>query len=337
MTEQAKEALDALNARLAKKYKKNIPFLKPASELPSIEWIPTGILALDWVNGGGGPRGRVEQIVGAKSTGKTSIVLRRIAEAQRNGLVAAYVDVEHSLDKLWAAKLGVDLDSLLLYVPENYDSAETTLDVVIDMLKLGNIDVIALDSVTALCPRATLEDSMEDKHYGGNAAVLSQFFDKIIGPGILANSGTNLILINQPRDVIGARFHTERIPGGKSLAHNSSIITYTRDGDYILDSPGKDAVKIGKEIRLINAKNKCRFPYRESTASLYFTSGFNPLFDVLQFAEKYGLIELSGTWGYYNGEQMGQGRAQQAQWLLEHREVYAALKTHIRDLILGGK
>lgn len=336
-SEKTLEALDSINAKLAKRFKGRAPVLFTGDELPDMEWIPTGLLALDWINGGGAPRGRVEQLVGAKSSGKSSISLRRIAEAQRQGLVCAYIDVEHTLDRLWAKKMGVKLEELIVYSPEDYDSAEVTLDVVIDMLKSCDIDLIVVDSVTSLCPQAKVDGSMEDKHYAGSAGVLTQFFDKIIGPGILSNSNCNLLLINQPRDVIGARFHTERIPGGKSLAHNSSIITMVREGDYIFAGSTKDSEKIGKEVRLQNIKNKCSWPYRESTASLYFETGFNPLLDLLQFVEKYELFEYSGTWAYYNGEQVGQGRNNHAAWLLKHTDVYRELKAQAKALILEGK
>lgn len=329
--------MDEINAKLAKKYKNKAPEIKFASDLPPMEWLPTGILALDWINGGGGPRGRVEQLVGAKSSGKTSIALRRIAEAQRAGCQCCYIDVEHSMDLTWAKKMGVKLEELMVYTPEDYDSAETTLDVLIDILKTGDVDLVVLDAITSLCPQAKIDGDMTDKHYAGVAGVLSQFFDMIIGPGVLYNSNAVLILINQPRDVIGARFHMERLPGGKALAHQSSIITMVKEGDYIFDSRDKDANKIGKEVRLINQKNKLSIPYRESTASLFFTNGFNPLFDVLQFAEFYDLIDSSGAWATYDGEQMGQGRPQQAAWLLEHRDVYAKLKTEIRELILKDR
>jgi recombination protein RecA len=323
--------------RLAKKYKSGAPVLKPANELPPVSWIPTGILAMDWINGGGGPRRKTEQLVGGKSVGKSTLVLRRIAEAQRNGVVCALVDIEHSLDKVWAKKQGVDLENLVVYTPEDYDSGEAILDVVIDILKLGDIGLVALDSVTALCPAATISGSMEDKHYAGTAAILGQFFSKIIGPGILYNSEANLLLVNQPRDVIGARFHMDRLPGGKALEHYSDIITWVKDGDFIFADSSKDAPKIGKEVRLINYKNKVRHPYRSSTVNLYFDSGFNPLMDVILFAQKYNLIEMSGSWGYYNGESIGQGINQHAQWLIQHKDVYVALKTQIRELILGGK
>lgn len=336
-SEKTQEALEEINARLAKRFKGRAPVLFTADELPELEWISTGILALDWLNGGGGPRGRVEQLVGTKSSGKSSLSLRRIAEAQRQGLVCAYIDVEHTLDRGWARKMGVKLEELIVYAPEDYDSAEVTLDVVIDLLKASDVDLIVLDSVTSLCPEAKIKGTMEDKHYAGVAGVLTQFFDKIIGPGILANSNCNLLLINQPRDVIGARFHTERIPGGKSLAHNSSIITMVREGDFIFAGTSKDSEKIGKEVRLQNIKNKCRWPYRESTVSLYFETGFNPLLDVIQFSEKYEIMEHSGTWAYYNGEQVGQGRQNQAAWLLKHPDVYREIKAKARSLILEGK
>lgn len=336
-SEQVQDTLDAINAKLAKKYKNKAPTLFTADELPDVEWIPTGILALDWINGGGGPRGRVEQLVGEKSSGKTSIALRRIAEAQRSGIICAFIDVEHSLDLLWAKKMGVKLEELILYTPEDNDSAEVTLDVVVDILKDQGVGLMVVDSVTSLVPEAVLKGTMEDKHYAGNAGVLTQFFNMVIGSGVLYNSNCNLILINQPRDVIGARFHTERIPGGRSLAHNSSIITQVKRGDFIFAGNDKNAEKIGIEVRLINTKNKCSYPYRETTASLYFKFGFHPILDLLQFCELYDLMDYQGTWAYYEGEQVGQGRVNQAAWLQAHPDVYTKLKAEARKLILQRK
>lgn len=339
MNPRAEALMNKVNAQMARRYKSKAPSLKSGSELEPIEWISTGLLAHDWINGGGGPRGRLEQLIGAKSSGKTTIALRRIAEAQRMGLVAAFIDAEHALDKLWAQKLGVVLDDLILYEPEDYDSAEVTLDVVIELLDSDDPpDVLVVDSVPKLCPKAVIEGGMVDKHYAGVASVMSQFLKKIIGPGILANSGTNLIFINQPREVIGARFYMERYPGGKDLSHDSSITTIVREGDYIFSSNDKNADKIGKKISIINYKNRCRYPYRESTLSLYFSQGFNPLLDVLEFGDHYGMIDYKANgWAYYGEENIGQGRAQHAQWLYNHLDIYKEMRDKIRELILAGK
>ena len=339
MNEKAQAVCDNVNAKLAKRHKKNAPVLQSGADLRPIEWIPTGLLAFDWTNGGGAPRGRAEQIAGLRSSGKTTIALRRIAEAQRNGLVCVFVDAEHALDKGWAIKIGVNLNDLILYEPETYDSAEMTLGVVIDLLEDNDPPgVIVVDSVPKLCPQKVMDKSMEDKHYAGVSAIMAQFCQKIIGPGILYNSGTNLIFINQPRDVIGALYHTERLPGGRDLGHDSSIITIVRAGDFIFESNDRNAAKIGRNINIINDKNRCRWPYKTSSVALYFASGFNPLLDVLQFADHYGMIEYAENgWANYKGETIGQNRNQHAQWLYQHKDVYVELKNQIRQLILEGK
>ena len=334
---KATDIMAKINATMLKKYKSKAPELMMGSDLHTVEFISTGLLALDYLNGGGGPKGHVEQIYGQKSSGKTSIVLRRIAEAQRLGLTCAFVDAEHTLDKGWAIKHGVNLDELILYEPELEASAEMILQTVYEMLMGCAIDVIVVDSVPALCPLAKIEKHMEDKHYGGVSGPLSQFFDKIIGPGVLYNSETNLIFINQPREVIGSRFPMERLPGGRALSHYSSIITEVKKGDYITEGTGDNEVKIGIESKIINQKNKVRWPFKEQTLRLHFASGFNPLWEVIRFAEKYELVDSNGAWMYYEGQSMGQGVNQHMSWLIENKETYFSLKEKIVAKIREGK
>lgn len=324
-----------LNSKMNKKYKTKAPELFRASELPPVEWLATGMLGYDWVNGGGAPRGHAEQIYGRKSCGKTTVCLRRIAEAQRQGIVCAFIDLEHTFDETWAKKHGVDLDKLILHNPFQ-ESGETTLTVVETMLATGEIGMIVVDSVPALCPEAMLDKGLEDKHYGGNSALLEQFFKRIIGPGLLYDSNCVLIFINQPRDVIGSRIPMERLPGGRALSHYTSIHTEVKRGDFITEVRNGEEIKIGQEVKLINRKNKVRWPFREQTLRLHFANGFNPLFEVVQFAVKYDLVEKSGAWLYYDGESMGQGINNHMSWLYEHREVYGALRKQILEKIRAG-
>jgi recombination protein RecA len=334
---KSEDAMEAINRALAKKFKnKNVPELLRGSELPPVDWFGTGLLSYDWVNGGGAARRHVEQVYGRKSSGKTTTLLRRVAECQRSDLVCAYVDVEHTLEPIWAAKQGVNLDDLILYVPDVNASGEKTLETVLQLVISGEVDLIIVDSITAVCPEAFLSADLTDKHYGGNSSLITQFFDKLIGPGTLYNSNACLVLVNQPRDVIGSRFPMERLPGGRALQHYSSIITEIRQGKFITD-PDDKTRKLGQEVKIINKKNKVRSPYRERTVDLMFGRGFNPLTEVLDFAEYYGLIEANGSWFYYNGERMGQGQNQQAAWLLEHRDVYSTLKAQIVEAIRSGK
>jgi|LFRM01.2.fsa_nt_gb recombination protein RecA len=330
------EHLDKINSLLHKRFKKNAPQLIKASELPPIEFISTGMLGYDWVNGGGGPRGKVEQVYGRRSSGKTTTLLRRIAEAQRLGHKCAYIDVEHELDKNWAKLLGVDLDDLLIHSPY-YEPAEITLGVVEELLASGEFGLIGVDSITALGTEAMLNKDMGDKHYGGIAGLMEMFYKRVIGTGLLYNSDCVLVFINQPRELIGARIPMERLPGGRALSHMSAIITEVKTGDYITVGSKEKEEKIGIEIKLINKKNKVRWPFREQTLRLHFANGFNPLWDVIQFASRYELIEYRGAWAYYKGEQMGQGVEAHMRYLIENADIYYELKEKILSLIKSGK
>lgn len=335
MTSQ--ELIAQLNAKYSSKYKGNGATLMCGSDLPKVDWISTGLFGYDWINGGGGPRGHIEQIYGPRSSGKTSVTLRRMAECQRLGGKCAFVDAEHTLDKIWAKKHGVNLDELILYEPDIRDSAEVILAMVIDMLASQELDMIVVDSVPALCPQAKLEKGMEDKHYGGVSGVLGQFFDKVIGPGIMHNSGSVLIMINQPREVIGSRIPMERLPGGRALSHYSSIITQVKKGDYITIGSKDTEEKIGVEVKLINQKNKAGKPFREQTLRLHFASGFNPLYDLMLFTKFYKIVDFRGSWAYYNEECLGQGTDQHMRYLMEHMDMYKELKNEVINRIRSGE
>lgn len=331
------EILKRLNSVLAKKYRKRgAPQLMLGSDLPLVDWVSTGMLGYDWVNGGGSPRGKCEQVYGRRSSGKTTTLLRRIAEAQKLGIKCAYIDVEHELDKVWAQKLGVDMESLILHEPY-FEPAEITLTIIEQLIADEDVGLVGVDSIPALGTEAMLNKDMGDKHYAGVAGLMEMFYKKVIGSGLLYNSDTILIWINQPREHIGARIPMERLPGGRALAHMSAIINETRVGDYITTGSGEDEEKIGIELKILNRKNKVRWPFREQTLRLHFSSGFNPLWDVLQFADRYSLIEYNGAWAYYNGQQMGQGREQTMRYLIENKEVYYELKATIQKRISSGK
>jgi len=336
MTSRAEEVLNMMNKQLRQQYKGGAPQLIRGSDLPSCSFISSGLLAIDWINGGGGPIGHMEQIEGAKSSGKTTLVLQRIAAAQRQGLLCAYFDLEHTLDRDWALNLGVDLDELVLHVPSPGETGEQTLDIYIEMLKLKEFGVIVLDSITSLASKAQLDGSMTTKTYAGNSALLTQLFTKIIGTGILYESQGVSIFINQPREVIGARIPMEKLPGGRALAHYSSIITKTRRRDYVVEVKGVNEQKIGIEIMAINTKNKVGIPYRTMPLRLQFDAGFNPLYDLLLFTKLSGVVEYKGAWAYYKGENLGQGEGNQIQWLMNHPDVYFEIRDTIQQLITEG-
>ena len=332
------DELDRLNTELRAKFKKKAPILRRGSDLRSVEWISTGLLGYDWVNGGGGPRGKVEQISGRRSSGKTTVVLRRIAEAQKMGLRCVFIDAEHELDKLWAQKLGVDLGTLWLHEPE-FEPAEVTLALLEELLRNNKADLIAVDSIAALGTEAMLSEknTVGDRHYAGIAGIMEMFYKRVIGTGVLYRSNAILLFINQPREVIGSRIPLERLPGGRALAHMSALITETRPGDYITTGSGDEEDKIGIEIKVINRKNKVSKPFREQTLRLHFSSGFNPLWEVIHFATRYGLIELRGAWGYYEDHELGQGINAHMSYLINNPEVYYELKNRLIAIIRGGE
>ncbi len=338
--ETPQEILDKVNARLAKRYKKQdksmIPFMRMASELPEIDFIPTGLLAYDWVNGGGGPKGKIEQIYGKRSSGKTTLVLRRIAEAQRLGLTCAFIDSEHELDREWAIKIGVDINRLILHIPD-MEPGEITMGIVEEMLLSDDIDLIALDSINSLGTKAMLDKDVGDKHYGGVSLLMESFYKKVVGSGLLYYSDSILIFINQPREVIGSRFPMDRLPGGRALQHMSAIITEVKQGDFLMRGSGEDEEKVGIEIKIVNKKNKVRWPFRENTVRLQFDRGFNPVWEVVHFGKRYGIIESKAAWGYYNGEKLGQGDNQQMEFLIDNAEIYYEIKQKIVERLKSGK
>jgi recombination protein RecA len=335
------DVMKQLNASLQKKYgtrkKFDAPQLMCGTDLPPVGWVPTGLLSYDFVNGGGGPRGKIEQIYGRRSSGKTTLVLKRIAEAQRLGLVCAYIDAEHELDKLWATKLGVNMEKLILHIPD-MEPADVTLEIVESMLIGGGIDLIVLDSLAVLGTQDMLDKGIGDKHYAGISGLLEMFYKKVVFSGVMYHSDAILILINQPREVIRSTIPMERLPGGRALSHMSAIITHVKRGDYLIKKVGdKEEEKIGIEVKIINEKNKVRPPFRESTARLQFEQGFNPLWEVVLFGQRYDIIEKSGNWMYYGDVQLGNGVEQTMAFLVENAQYYVEIKQKIREQILKGR
>ena len=334
------DILDQLNSQLQKKYGKKKKFDTPqllrGSELPPVDWIPTGLLSYDYVNGGGGPRGKIEQVHGRKSCGKTTLVLKRIAEAQRLGLKCAFVDAEHELDPEWAKLHGVKMDDLILHIPDG-EPADVTLEIVEGMLLSCEVDLIAVDSIPVLGTQEMLDKGMGDKHYAGIAGLMEMFYKKVVFSGVMYNSNAILIFINQPRELIGSRIAMERLPGGRALQHMSNIITKVKRGDFLIRKVGDEEEKIGVEVKMINEKNKVRRPFRESTARLQFDRGFNPLWEVILFGQKYEIIEKSGTWLYYGDTQLGQGVDQAMAFLIDNADIFVEIKKEVQEQILKGR
>jgi recombination protein RecA len=288
-----------------------------------IEVIPTGAVSIDYALGVGGmPRGRVVEIYGPESSGKTTLALQVIAQAHRMGGLAAFVDAEHALDSAYARKLGVDLDSLLVSQPDN---GEQALEIVEVLVRSGSVDVVVVDSVAALVPRAEIEGEMGDQQMGLQARLMSQALRKLTG--VVSKSKTCLIFINQLREKIGVMFgNPETTTGGRALKFYSSVrvdirrIASIKDGDSV--TGGRTRVKV--------VKNKLAPPFREAEFDIMYGEGISREGDLLDLAVENRIVEKSGAWFAYGGERLGQGRENSKSFLRDNPEVLKAIEERVR-------
>ncbi len=293
---------------------------KEALGVPSIS---TGATSLDYALGVGGvPRGRVVEIFGPESSGKTTLALQVIAEAQRQGGMAAFVDAEHALDATYAQKLGVNLDDLLVSQPDN---GEQALEIVEVLVRSGSVDVVVVDSVAALVPRAEIEGEMGEAQVGLQARLMSQALRKLTG--VVAKSKTCLIFINQLREKIGVMFgNPETTTGGRALKFYASVrldirrIGAIKDGDKVVG--GRTRVKV--------VKNKVAPPFREAEFDIMYGEGISREGDLLDLGVDRRIIDKSGTWFSYNGERLGQGRENVKQFLRDNPEIYRQIDEQVR-------
>jgi recombination protein RecA len=285
--------------------------------------IPTGAISLDYALGiGGMPRGRVVEIFGPESSGKTTLALQVIAQAQLRGGMAAFVDAEHALDAQYAKKLGVDLENLLVSQPDN---GEQALEIVEVLVRSGGVDVVVVDSVAALVPRAEIEGEMGEAQMGLQARLMSQALRKLTG--VVSKSRTCLVFINQLREKIGVMFgNPETTTGGRALKFYSSVridirrIGAIKDGDQVVG--GRTRVKV--------VKNKVAPPFREAEFDVMYGEGISKEGDLLDLAVDRKIVEKSGTWFAYNGERLGQGRENAKLFLKENGEVYRTIEDRVR-------
>src|SRR5438874_7056428 len=288
--------------------------------------ISTGSIAVDAALGiGGFPRGRVCEIYGPESSGKTTIALQVVAQAQKNGGMAAFIDVEHALDPIYARKLGVDVDNLLVSQP---DYGEQALEITSALISSGTIDVLVVDSVAALVPKAELEGEMGDSHMGLQARLMSQALRKLTG--VVSKSKTCLIFINQIREKIGVMFgNPETTTGGRALKFYSSVRADIRRIAAIKDG---DAV-IGNRTKVKLVKNKCASPFREAEFDIIYGEGVSKEGDLIDLGVANDLIEKSGSWFSYKGERIGQGRENGKQFLKDNPDIRQKIDTELRKLL----
>ena len=291
-----------------------------------VEVIPTGSLALDLALGVGGiPRGRIIEIYGPESGGKTTLALHIVAQAQKLGGVAAFVDAEHALDPIYARQLGVDVDNLLLSQP---DTGEQALEIVELLVRSGAVDVIVVDSVAALVPRAEIEGEMGDAHVGLQARLMSQALRKLTG--VLSKSNTSAIFINQIREKVGVMYgNPEVTTGGRALKFYSSIrLDVRRKGQPIK----KGDQPIANVVRVKVTKNKLAPPFREAELELYFGRGIDPVADLVTVAVDQGVIEKSGSWFSYGEIRLGQGKEKAADYLRANPEMIDEIRAKVLGL-----
>jgi recombination protein RecA len=317
-------AIDLTMSQIEKQFGKGtIMKLGSKGAVVPISVISTGAISFDAALGVGGfPRGRVVEIFGPESSGKTTIALQVIAEAQKQGGMAAFVDAEHALDPIYAAKLGVDVDNLLVSQP---DYGEQALEIAEALVRSGAIDVLVVDSVAALVPKAELDGEMGDSHVGLQARLMSQALRKLTG--IVAKSHTCLVFINQIREKIGVMFgNPETTSGGRALKFYSSVridirrIGAIKDGDLV----------VGSRTRVKIVKNKTAAPFREAEFDMMYGEGISREGDLLDLAVNGNMVEKSGSWFSYKGERIGQGRENAKTFLKENKDITARIETDVR-------
>jgi recombination protein RecA len=318
------KAIDMAVGQIEKQFGKGaIMRLGQKNSIAPVEAISTGAISIDYALGiGGVPRGRVVEIFGPESSGKTTLALQVIAEAQRNGGMAAFVDAEHALDAQYAQKLGVDLDNLLVSQP---DHGEQALEIVEVLVRSNSVDVVVVDSVAALVPKAEIEGEMGEAQMGLQARLMSQALRKLTG--VVSKSKTTLIFINQLREKIGVMFgNPETTTGGRALKFYASVridirrIASIKDGDQVIG--GRTRVKV--------VKNKMAPPFREAEFDVMYGEGISREGDLLDLAVEKRIVEKSGAWFAYAGERLGQGRENAKQFLKENVAVRQAIEDRVR-------
>ncbi|AXI09146.1 recombinase RecA [Oceanobacillus zhaokaii] len=319
-----KQALDMALRQIEKQFGKGSVMKLGENEFQPIETIPSGSLALDVALGiGGYPKGRIIEIYGPESSGKTTVALHAIAEAQKKGGQAAFIDAEHALDPSYARALGVNIDELLLSQP---DTGEQALEIAEALVRSGAVDILVIDSVAALVPKAEIEGEMGDSHMGLQARLMSQALRKL--SGAINKSNTIAIFINQVREKIGVMFgNPETTPGGRALKFYSSVRLEVRRAEQL--KQGNDIV--GNRTRVKVVKNKVAPPFKQAEIDIMYGKGISREGEILDIGSELDIVDKSGAWYSYDGDRLGQGRENSKLFLLENPEVAEAIHNAIRE------
>lgn len=324
MDESRAKLLKAAIDNIEKQFGKGAIMKLDGETKVKVDVIPTGCLVLDIATGiGGVPRGRIIEIYGPESSGKTTVALHIIAGAQKEGGIAAFIDAEHALDPAYAERLGVDLKSLYVSQPDN---GEQALDITEQLIKSGGVDVIVIDSVAALTPRAEIDGEMGDSHIGLQARLMSQALRKLAG--ITGKSNTCVVFINQLREKVGVMFGSpETTPGGKALKFYSSMRLDVRRIDSI--KSGNEFVGNRTRIRVI--KNKLASPFKIAEFDIVFGKGISSVGCILDVGVEQGIVQKAGSWYSYNEEKIGQGRERAIQFLTENTDIKEEIEQKARQ------
>ncbi|MFG6148843.1 recombinase RecA [Halobacillus sp. B23F22_1] len=319
-----KQALDMALRQIEKQFGKGSIMKLGEQAEQKINTVSSGSLALDVALGVGGyPRGRIVEIYGPESSGKTTVALHAIAEAQRQGGQAAFIDAEHALDPVYARALGVNIEELLLSQP---DTGEQALEIAEALVRSGAVDMVVIDSVAALVPKAEIEGEMGDSHVGLQARLMSQALRKL--SGAINKSKTTAIFINQIREKVGVMFgNPETTPGGRALKFYSSVRLEVRRAETL--KQGNEMV--GNKTRLKVVKNKVAPPFKQAEVDIMYGEGISREGELLDIASDLDLVQKSGSWYSYNNDRMGQGRENAKQFLKENEEVYQEIKATVRE------
>ena len=321
--QEKKKALDAAMGQIEKQFGKGSIMKLGEYQAMNIEAIPTGALSLDIALGIGGiPRGRIIEIFGPESSGKTTLALHAIAEAQKMGGEAAFIDAEHALDPVYAKKLGVDIDNLIVSQP---DTGEQALEITESLIRSGALDVIVVDSVAALVPKAEIDGDMGDSHMGLQARLMSQALRKLAGA--INKTKTVLIFINQLREKIGVMFgNPETTTGGRALKFYASVRLDIRK----IENIKQDGEVKGNRVRVKVIKNKVAPPFREAEFDIVYGEGISKAGNILDMAVNMDIIEKSGSWFSYNGDRIGQGRENVKKFLKENPDILDDVEKKVR-------
>lgn len=323
--EEKRKALDAAIAQIEKQYGKgSIMKLGDNSAHMNVETVPTGSLSLDIALGlGGFPKGRIIEVYGPESSGKTTVALHAVAEVQKLGGIAGFIDAEHALDPVYAKNIGVDIDNLYISQP---DSGEQALEIAETMVRSGAVDIVIVDSVAALVPKAEIDGEMGDSHVGLQARLMSQALRKLTS--IVSKSNCIVIFINQLREKIGVMFgNPETTTGGRALKFYSSVRLDVRR----VESLKQGGEIVGNHTRVKVVKNKVAPPFKEAEFDIMFGQGISREGDILDLASEIGVINKSGAWYAYNGEKIGQGRENAKAYLRENPLICEEVEVKVRD------